>query len=94
MTHHTPGPWHTDSIDQVRTKQGLVISRCERKERHEYMDSKEQHANAVLIATAPDLLRALQACVNYMTDPAQFHETEREKILDFADLILAKAEGR
>lgn len=49
MTHHTPGPWHTDSIDQVRTKQGLVISRCERKERHEYMDSKEQHANAVLI---------------------------------------------
>ena len=64
MSTYTRGPWHVDSIDQVRTKDGLVIARCERKARHEYMDGKEQSANARLIAASPDLYEALKQADN------------------------------
>lgn len=62
---HTPGPWHTDSLDQVRSARGIVIARLERRERHEYMDFQEQAANARLCAAAPELLATLNTALAY-----------------------------
>lgn len=60
MSAHTAGPWHADSLDRVRSENGIVIARCERVLQHEYMDSKEQSANARLCAAAPKLAALLR----------------------------------
>lgn len=89
---HSPGPWHADSIDRVRTNTGIVIARCERNEHHEYMCGKEQSANARLIAASPELLEALEQFVQWENDPDRYAG-------DLADMIqqakrtIAKAKG-
>lgn len=96
---HTPGPWHI-----TRTARGHVrMIRCERtlpgaieglavaKIVHA-VGFDEEHANARLIASAPDLLQALKASVksaeHYGADPYQ------EPWLIDARAAIAKAEGR
>lgn len=68
---HTPGPWHftndpptgeqkiTVSGPRIRADIGLEISV---KSAH-LIDMEEMHANAVLIAAAPELLQALEDMV-------------------------------
>lgn len=87
----TPGPWSVDSIDQVHAKDGTVVARCERKERHEYMSCEVQRANARLIAAAPDLLEALKV-IAQECQMRGFDLTDGAVLL--ASAAIAKAEGR
>lgn len=68
---HTPGPWIVDSWSSsgwsVRSKIGLAISSKRYRNEltgQEYRD--EMLANAHLIAAAPELLEALEKCVDRM----------------------------
>jgi len=66
-TKHTPSPWYTDTAGQgditvtsTHDKHGSDQDVCE-----VYGASdEEQAANAALIAAAPDLLAALEACMD------------------------------
>lgn len=88
---HTPGPWHADSNDQVRSATGVVIARCERRERHEYMDGREQSANARLIAATPELYEALREAREYVAGAAPTWHRRTQETLEVIDAALAKA---
>ena len=63
MTKHTPGPWGYDEIDRVVVKESVKDIA--------YMDSTASEADARLIAAAPCMLAALQACdetMEYMSE--------------------------
>ena len=58
MSKHTPGPWVAQrggDISFVRTVDGGIIDRI-----------VASHANAILIAAAPDMLEALERIAEYM----------------------------
>ena len=66
-TKHTPGPWTAQPRksnfidvchDQRDTKGAITLSLCKVQSRDSWID--ESHANARLIAAAPELLEALQ----------------------------------
>lgn len=93
MSKHTPGPWYVDDVDQDNIEIiGKPSWACSRN----YIDGEwavakaddfmgehpeETAANARLIASAPDLLKALKAVV-YSGD------------FDAAIAAIAKAEGQ
>ncbi len=102
---HTPGPWR---ISKNRTGEpdpwiegapgyeqaifgddGSKVAVCEQW--HPDLEA-ESEANAALIASAPDLLEALEALrgdlLRYPNDDAR-----REMIIDAADAAIAKAKG-
>jgi hypothetical protein len=94
MSAHTPGPWRAQPESnnyQVRVYEGP----CSRCVADVWGDCDELayhvHANASLIAAAPDLLAALKALVEdgrCSTYPAD------DGLLAVADAAIAKAEGR
>ncbi len=92
-TEHSVLPWHADSIDQVRTKSGIVIARCERKERHEYMGSREQSSNAAFIVRAcnahDDLVAALERALRIIGNGGSHNGAQ----LEFMESALSKARG-
>jgi hypothetical protein len=67
MSKYTPGPWHQGGIESkdkhwMRDVRGLnnsSVAWCGS------FPENEAHANARLIAAAPDLLEALQSCLDY-----------------------------
>lgn len=69
MTQHTPGPWGVGfSADNnihcvdARDSEGLFFEVCEVwGVKSDKIEEPESHANARLIAAAPELLEALQA---------------------------------
>ena len=98
MSKHTPGPWVAQrggDISFVRTVDGGIIDRI-----------VASHANATLIAAAPDMLKALEAidcesdwlmacCVAAEScgrGPVHPKQTARSLIAKVRDAI-AKAEG-
>ena len=63
MKHtHTPGPWVTSFSDVVRDSKGRKIADCELTPFDERPEpaNREDIANALLIAAAPDMLEALE----------------------------------
>ena len=62
MIKHTPGPWKTNYKDLalVQAENGAPIARCDK-----LFGVANIQANARLIAAAPDLLEALQSCLDY-----------------------------
>lgn len=64
---HTPGPWHVDSVGNIRTARGDVIADASDRVTRDYMDRAERAANARLIASAPALLAALENALVAMT---------------------------
>ena len=90
-TKHTPGPWKVDEI------YGLIMSEeSEIAAVHGASGGpKEAKANAALIAAAPDLYAALEACLHDLAilasrDP----ENVRARRYEDAKRALARAEGR
>lgn len=88
MNKHTPGPWNatkfnpvTGDIDDCYLYVEPGISVIERK-----VKGRDQHdtANARLIAAAPDLLEALEYCLDCLGDefalPADCQSTARAAI--------------
>ena len=104
MTEHTPGPWLLGS-EQSRDEYALCINRKTLSARIDSiaracpMDSPEEaEANARLIATAPDLLAALEAAADHIADLHsevidQGHRLHRKEqaVLDNARAAIAKA---
>lgn len=69
MNKHTPGPWvefrDADSHDII-APDGVHIARME--PRNSASPLEDQDADARLIAAAPDLLAALEACESFLMD--------------------------
>jgi hypothetical protein len=100
MTQHTPGPWMfcTDSGGLVvetaypGSKQFLI---AQVKTRYPAGDGLH-HANARLIAAAPDLLEALKEARSSLEDVDwdEFSTPAVEKLMRQCDAAIAKAEGK
>ena len=102
---HTPGPWkldgaaNTNDLDIIAPTGRITMLDCEISEVSEDVLT----ANAHLIAAAPDLLAALQNCVNVLSlalplfdDESTDDKDSREEVgsvLDAARDALAKATG-
>jgi hypothetical protein len=93
---HTPGPWHVVPEAQspwiVGDAEGDSIADCEPP--GPWMSEEEADANARLIAAAPDLLAALEACVDAMTDGGKCEIKKWLDAFDLARLAIAKAKGQ
>ena len=63
---HTPGPWFVQESDHADT--GLLIKPIPGQVVAECDPVPEMEANARLIAAAPELLEALQACVKLLRE--------------------------
>ncbi len=97
MREHTPGPWKrstkgrgNDIFTKSTFRVGPIATTFARN------DSREQEANACLIAAAPELLEALKllqdawdVMMEYGTEP-----DEGLEIFEAADAAIAKAEGQ
>lgn len=96
-TRHTPGIWALDSdpderlyvAQEYRGKPGGRI--CE-VFRNCLVDDYKQRANARLIAAAPDLLEALIAMNDYVSDPVRFSGSA-DDVFNKASAAIAKATG-
>ena len=93
---HTPGPWHVDPgfLFDVVASDGRDVAETHLSDGHERPDD-ERWANAILIAAAPDMLRALEAashalrCYQYGNGSPELAES----VADHADKIIARAKG-
>jgi hypothetical protein len=83
MKTHTPGPWRTTGLN-VRAGDALICYATNHWADDETPESKRQ-ANADLIASAPDLLSALERLAHPMAD---------DEDLDYAREVIAKAKGQ
>lgn len=66
QTNHTPGPWFADSSFVGSHSIDRFFIKCNSKDLPNGV--AEAEANARLIATAPDLLAALQTCARAYED--------------------------
>jgi hypothetical protein len=78
----TPGPWHATGLN-VRAGDALICYATNHWADDETPESERQ-ANADLIASAPDLLSALERLVHPMSD---------DEDLDYACEVIKKAKG-
>src|SRR3990167_8067760 len=77
MTQHTPGPWNVDGAEITDGKEPLALC-C------------STEANARLIAAAPELLEALEACVEYIGAQWADDPENRPNALRMAEAATAK----
>lgn len=98
MSKHTPGPWFlAEKVEGKHTVTNLRRIRSEREgmehgavcEVYGIADGSEAHANARLIAAAPELLEALEYVLN--TCPAI--NSQAEEAHQQARAAIAKATG-
>lgn len=82
MKTHTPGPWRTTGLN-VRAGDALICYATNHWSNIELPEA-EKLANARLIASAPELLAALERLVHPMAD---------DEDLDYAREIIEKAKG-
>lgn len=71
-TQHTPGPWkHTPGQETIWAKDGeLMVARTEYTRGE--MEVNEDEANARLIASAPELLTALEDAHNHIEEATNY----------------------
>jgi hypothetical protein len=84
MKPHTPGPWRVDHSGNchigIIDENERTIAFCALQNEN----SEEDESNSCLIASAPDLLSALERLAHPMAD---------DEDLDYAREIIAKARG-
>jgi hypothetical protein len=100
-TLHTPGPWSASPYNNITSRNGTVA----KTEQMPGNDENERIANARLIASAPDLLEALQViadggCFDQGPNCLGFVNMSREQMMIYAHSVwmdareaIAKAEG-
>lgn len=90
-TTHTAGEWSTTAYyDGKQSKGQIILSDATGKTLiGEIYSNKEQDANARLIASAPDLLEALQSCLNWAKNGNQEHLI----VFEAAQAAINKATG-
>ena len=81
----TPGPWKVLEPDQVRGQYGEWICSCEGGHHRLAKD----RANARIIAAAPELLGALEACADWAESRDGSPEADEEALHQIRKQILA-----
>jgi len=80
-TKHTPGPWVVGNVGEVKAG-GITLADV-------YGDEEQADVDAYLIAAAPDLLAALEACEESISANLNPHHTAAVAARD----AVAKARG-
>ena len=90
---HTPGPWTVDprtlavyAPDRHGHAAAVRVAECGRT----LLPAAEIHANAALVAAAPDLLAALQWALSQIEDSL---DPDHETALESARAAIARATG-
>ena len=99
MNAHTPGPWrvtrHTEFLVKVETRNTVICDALGKL-------TEETLANARLIASAPEMLAALEACLPWLGKavfydiaslPVQTSKEDLSSVLSMAGKAIAKARG-
>ena len=89
MSKHTAGPWSTGFgyRPQINSADGRCVAWAETL--GDISHTSEEHANAALIASAPELLEACQFVLQEWNEPEAVPEA-----LDRLRKAIAKAEGK
>lgn len=100
MSKHTPGPWVAEWVKSFTGKDeywinfelhGSIATVRHGASDRQYGGKKALHANARLIAAAPELLEALKEVRKWiMEDASAWEASFAAKV----DAVIAKAEGR
>ncbi len=91
MSTYTPGPWHTGDGIQclvIYDQHGWAVA--DAKVRHSRRTLDESHANARLLACAPELLEACLAMVEW-DDREKDHAVSFEERIALCELAFEKA---
>jgi hypothetical protein len=92
MSNHTRGPW-TECCSVIRSENGLSVAIIQGG----LFGSGEPEANARLVEAAPDLLKALKSCNEYLVKAEGMGEGGQSDFDVLAENVrsaIAKAEGR
>lgn len=87
-TNHTPGPWAVSPYNNVTSRNGTIA----KTEHMPGNDDSERYANAHLIASAPDLLHALNLLLNKLNA----HGIKNKHLvnaIEKAESAISKAKG-
>ncbi len=98
MSQHTPGPWFNNgSVIRSGYDRDQNVNNYVAQAGSESCDYATQHANARLIAAAPDLLKALQATVDELIDAgfgaSPYGLTKASIGIELGLAAIAKAKG-
>jgi hypothetical protein len=91
-TLHTPAPWQVSPYGNITSK-SLTIAKVEQMPGNY---ESEKQANACLIASAPDLLSALESAYNAIAwdiPGGNLSDEEEETLLDVIREAIRKAKG-
>jgi len=89
-TKYTPGPWEQgrNHDQEVFGPDGVRVAHCGTSFT---MDDDEMTANAQLVATAPDLLKALKGVVDALEGCSNYLDSYRIRQLEAARAVIARA---
>lgn len=98
-TKHTPGPWHAKRHEVIHSDSGFTVAEIFDGIRwipalddwQQTIDVDVSHANARLIAAAPELLEALEGALLCLVENCSGHEEEEVKAK--AEAAIRKARG-
>lgn len=97
MSKHTPGPWVVDGDvirgDQQRNGSISVASMLDVSYPYGRRAGESKHANAHLIAAAPELLEALELLLSYTLTCEAMLNSKPAGQIDIARAAIAKATG-
>lgn len=107
MSKHTPGPWSAPTNEWVTGQplatgyiwaeepHGGILAVVYRQENGNTRDEQRliQTADAHLIAAAPDMLEAIHAAIDYLSQPADDGEGRANMKLELMEVV-EKAEGK
>lgn len=87
-TSHTPGPWYSEGLSEVRTGDYLTVLRAAPG-----IDHEQAVANATLAAAAPDLMAALDRIADSDADlrPGHPRYLSKGQMVEIARNALTKA---
>lgn len=87
---HTPGPWRIVSLFAVENSKQVLVADCHT---HSGATDDEREANARLIATAPELLQALEGLTKELRSSGIFNKLNVRKHFSLlnADAAATKA---
>lgn len=90
MSGHTPGPWY---VEPARATGFVITSPCEliaaSQDEYGHYGAIHNKANAILMASSPDLLEALQAITDLYAEEMYSERSCKEE--DLPEVMLARA---
>jgi len=98
MNKHTQGPWQVNKkvktvVETVEGGQGInLIADCSDPDGNR--SRAEDEANAMLIASAPELLEALEDIVKFYSDNIKIMPVAFQTFSDLAEQAIKKAKGK